>query len=140
MYRVPTWGFPGGLVVKTPPGNAGDVGLIPGQGTKVHTATKRACCQLLSSRATSEESLHNKSLHDATKIQYSQINKQMFLKIPICSSQIWESVGSYPCRLSTVTLSLLPSLTLSFSSGAVGGCPRLVHLLVQPGPRPLTSA
>ena len=26
------WGFPGGLVVKIPPANAGDVGLIPGPG------------------------------------------------------------------------------------------------------------
>ena len=26
--------FPGGPVVKNPPYNAGDVGLIPGQGTK----------------------------------------------------------------------------------------------------------
>ena len=50
--------FPGDLVVKNPPCNEGDVGLIPGQGTKVHTATKPACCQLLSSRATGRESLH----------------------------------------------------------------------------------
>ena len=27
--------FPGGPVVKNPPSNAGDVGLIPGQGTKI---------------------------------------------------------------------------------------------------------
>ena len=27
--------FPGGPVVKNPPYNAGDVGLIPGQGTKI---------------------------------------------------------------------------------------------------------
>ena len=26
------WGFPGGSVVKNPPANAGDVGLIPGLG------------------------------------------------------------------------------------------------------------
>ena len=26
------WGFPGGSVVKNPPANAGDVGLIPGSG------------------------------------------------------------------------------------------------------------
>ena len=26
------WGFPGGTVVKNPPANAGDVGLIPGSG------------------------------------------------------------------------------------------------------------
>ena len=26
------WGFPGGAVVKNPPANAGDVGLIPGVG------------------------------------------------------------------------------------------------------------
>ena len=27
--------LPGGLVVKNPPSNAGDMGLIPGQGTKI---------------------------------------------------------------------------------------------------------
>ena len=27
--------FPGGPVVKNPPSNAGDAGLIPGQGTKI---------------------------------------------------------------------------------------------------------
>ena len=26
------WGFPGGSVVKNPPANAGDLGLIPGSG------------------------------------------------------------------------------------------------------------
>ena len=28
----PEWGFPGGAVVKDPPANAGDIGLIPGSG------------------------------------------------------------------------------------------------------------
>ena len=28
--------FPGGPVVKNLPSNAGDTGLIPGQGTKIH--------------------------------------------------------------------------------------------------------
>ena len=39
--------FPGGPVVKNPPSNAGDSGLIPGWGTKIpHTmeTTKPACC------------------------------------------------------------------------------------------------
>ena len=31
--------FPGGPVVKNPPSNAGDVGSIPGQGTKIPHAT-----------------------------------------------------------------------------------------------------
>ena len=31
--------FPGGPVVKNPPSNAGDAGLIPGQGTKLPHAT-----------------------------------------------------------------------------------------------------
>ena len=31
MFFV-VWGFPGGSVVKNPPTNAGDVGLIPGLG------------------------------------------------------------------------------------------------------------
>ena len=34
-------GFPGGPVVKNPPSNAGDVGSIPGWGTKIpHAAEK----------------------------------------------------------------------------------------------------
>ena len=32
--------FPGGPVVKNPPYNAGDVGSIPGQGTKIPHATE----------------------------------------------------------------------------------------------------
>ena len=31
--------FPGGPVVKNPPSNAGDAGLIPGRGTKIPRAT-----------------------------------------------------------------------------------------------------
>ena len=60
-------------MVKTPPGNAGDVGLISGQGTKVHTATKPACCQLLSSMSHKWRVLAQQEImHDATKIQCSQ--------------------------------------------------------------------
>ena len=33
------WDYPGGPVVKNPPSNAGDVGSIPGQGTKIPHAT-----------------------------------------------------------------------------------------------------
>ena len=29
------WDFPGGPVVENPPYNAGDIGLVPGQGTKI---------------------------------------------------------------------------------------------------------
>ena len=34
------WDFPGGPVVKKLPGNAGEVGLIPGQGTEIPHATE----------------------------------------------------------------------------------------------------
>ena len=44
------WDFPGGPVVKNPPSNAGDVGLIPGQGTKIPHATGQ-----LSPRTTTTE-------------------------------------------------------------------------------------
>ena len=36
-------GFPGGLVIKSLPFNAGDVGSIPGWGTKISHATKPKC-------------------------------------------------------------------------------------------------
>ena len=32
MLRITSKGFPGGSVVKNPPANAGDTGLIPGPG------------------------------------------------------------------------------------------------------------
>ena len=47
------WDFPGGPVVKNPPSNAGDVGSIPGQGTKISHATGQ-----LSPHATTTELAH----------------------------------------------------------------------------------
>ena len=45
--------FPGGPVVKNPPSKAGDVGLIPGQGTNIlHAAGQLSPC------ATTTELLH----------------------------------------------------------------------------------
>ena len=35
------WDFPGGSVVKNLPSNAGDMGLIPGQGTKIPYAVRQ---------------------------------------------------------------------------------------------------
>ena len=82
MARLPwedyihTWDFPGGPVVKNPPSNAGDMGSIPGQGTKIPHATgqlsphatttdlarlnKRACVQQkLQSPRAPEPTRHN---------------------------------------------------------------------------------
>ena len=47
--------FPGGPVVKNPPFNAGDVGLIPGQGTKIPHAVR----QLSPHAASTEPARHN---------------------------------------------------------------------------------
>ena len=47
------WDFPGGLVVKNPPYNAGEAGLIPGRGTKIPHAARQ-----LSPRATTTELTH----------------------------------------------------------------------------------
>ena len=46
--------FPGGPVVKNPPSNAGDSGLIPGWGTRIPHATGQ-----LSLRATTTEHMNN---------------------------------------------------------------------------------
>ena len=35
--------YPGGPVIKNPPSNAGDVGSIPGYGTKIQHAMGQAC-------------------------------------------------------------------------------------------------
>ena len=47
--------FTGGSVVKNPPGNAGDLGSIPGWGTKIPHALKQ-----LSPCATARGSVHHK--------------------------------------------------------------------------------
>ena len=53
----------GGPVVKNPPCNAGDVGSIPGQGTKIPNAMKEPSPQA----ATTEPACHNKNLVPSTK-------------------------------------------------------------------------
>ena len=64
-----SWDFPGGPVVKNPPSNAGNAGLIPGWGTKIlhvtgqlspcATTTEPACYKLQSPRALTTEPTHH---------------------------------------------------------------------------------
>ena len=80
------WDFPGSPMVKNPPCNAEDSGLIPDQGTKIPQAAGQ-----LSPRAKTTEPIHcNESiLHDTTKIprattktqrsQISKLKKQTYL-------------------------------------------------------------
>ena len=70
--------FPGGPVVKSLPSNAGDTGLIPGQGTKVPHATGQLSLRV----ATAEpegSGAHTpqlkRSLHTATETWCNQINR-----------------------------------------------------------------
>ena len=49
-------GIPGGPVAKNPSSNAGDVGSIPGQGTKIPHAAGQ-----LSPRATTTEPVHSRA-------------------------------------------------------------------------------
>ena len=49
------WDFPGGPVVKNLPPNAGDIGSIPGRGTKIPHATEH----LSPGTATREPACHN---------------------------------------------------------------------------------
>ena len=58
MFRSLVEGFPGGPVVKNLPHNAGNVGLIPGQGR-----SPNASGQLLSQRATESASPKRQTKH-----------------------------------------------------------------------------
>ena len=66
-----TWlgDFPGGPVVKNLPWNAGDIGSIPGQGTKIPHATK----QLSLHTITREPVCHNE-ISCLLQLRHSQIN------------------------------------------------------------------
>ena len=87
-----SWDFPGGPVVKNPPWDAGDVGSIPGQGTKMphaveqpslHTAATKACA-LWSRCATARESMgHRKRscwCNEDPTVQFSR---------SVASSSLW---------------------------------------------------
>ena len=52
-FKTPMGDFPAGAVVKNLPYNAGDTGLIPGQGNKIPHAVGQ-----LSQRATTTELVH----------------------------------------------------------------------------------
>ena len=56
MCKKYSWDSPGGPVIKNPPSNAGDMGLIPGWGTKIPHATGQ-----LSLHAKSTESVHSRA-------------------------------------------------------------------------------
>ena len=49
--------FPGGPVIKNPPCNTGDVGSIPGQGTRIPRAAGQLSLQVPSLEATTRESV-----------------------------------------------------------------------------------
>ena len=80
-----SWDFPGGPVIKNLPSNAGDVGSIPGRGTKIpHTAgqlspraktTEPGCSRAREPQLERSPCATMKIPRAATKTQCSQINK-----------------------------------------------------------------
>ena len=66
-----SWDFPGGPVVKNLPSSAGDVGLIPGQGTKI----PHAMGQLSPHAASTEPVRHNERSHMLQLRPDAAINK-----------------------------------------------------------------
>ena len=64
------WGFPDGPVVKNSPCNAGKVGSIPGQGTKIQHATEQPGPHA----TTTDHVPWRKILCVTTKTPQSQIN------------------------------------------------------------------
>ena len=69
--------IPGGPVIKNPPCNAGDVGSIPGQGTKIPYALKQLAIvpQLLNMRATPRESVPFNERSHLPQLRPMQPNK-----------------------------------------------------------------
>ena len=73
-------------MVKKPPSNAGDVGLIPGRGTKISHSAEQLSLWLLRLRATLEAVLCNERSHmiqqrpDSHK-QMNKIKKNNFYRI-----------------------------------------------------------
>ena len=84
------WDVPGGPVAKNLPSNAGDVGLIPGWGTKIARTTGQ-----LSPSATTREPtplLLEKPTH-ATKTEHSQKVNYLIKKRHVISTPIGSNLG-----------------------------------------------
>ena len=96
------WDFPGSSVVENPPWSAGDMGSIPGQGTKILQAMEK-----LSPRARTGESMYHNGSSHMLQLRPTQSNKyKYFFKkrvqtilqrqwsqctVPLCAQHmIWE--------------------------------------------------
>ena len=79
--------FPGGLVVKNLPWNAGDVSSIPGQGTKIPHATEQ-----LSQHITAREPVRHNERSCLLQLRHTQINKINIQK------KKWQVVGLHKKR------------------------------------------
>ena len=72
------WDSPGGPVVKNPPSNARDVGLIPGQGTKTPRATEQLSLHTTGTKPTRSGACapQRKILYDTTKTLHAAAKTQ----------------------------------------------------------------
>ena len=88
--KLQLWGFPGGPVVKNMSLNAGDKGLIPGQGNKIqHAAWPLSLCAATTDPAyynqreahtlPQEPALHNETSHTPELRPKSDKNKYIYL-------------------------------------------------------------
>ena len=80
-----TWlgDFPGGPVVKNLPWNAGDIGSIPGQGTKIPHATKQ-----LSLHTTTREPVCHNERSCLLQLRHSPINTINIYKKEVAGGRV----------------------------------------------------
>ena len=104
--------FPGGPVIKNLPSKAGDMGLIPGQRTKIPQATTREACRPQQRPSTAEKKKKKKKyLLDVGWLQTFSVK---------CAISVWCDKGSYACVDSILT-QVLDSLLRS--AWALSGAP-----------------
>ena len=77
IKTIPKWDFLGGLVVRSPPCNAGNAGSIPGQGAKIPTCLRATKSMHSGALTTQQKALHVTMMTQfaVTKTQCSQIRK-----------------------------------------------------------------
>ena len=83
-------GFPGGSVIKSPPFNAGDVGSIPGRGTKISHATKAKSWNYWSHKRVRAPRRKDPRWHSLYVLRLSR-GSQIFLKNVIYREKLKEA-------------------------------------------------
>ena len=115
---------PGGPVVKNPPSNAEDAGLIPGQGTKIPLALGKPSLHAVTTEPARSTPCNKRSPCTMTKSPGATARESLYAptKSPLATRKTWNGKNKHrsnpqASELGSLTCSLAPALWSSAQGG-----------------------